>query len=255
MTRILTYLLLTIVAAGCSESDFEYVVEKAQFVTNTADDIYCSNELALIRADSSAVFINPNNFEGKRIVEYLDSIFGDKYCDLRTECWLPLDIVNRSFTDSLWAFPLKIKNHKICEDRFCGYKNYMEVLFNTNHQILFEGEYIQMNEVETKVLDYYAYADSTLHVEPRKTYLHVEWDSDVKLDSLSKLYMNVVDGYLMSVDKYCQGRFTLKVCDLDNSQMDTLQQEFPFNLEFPLYSFVVPPPPSPLPVDTNEITF
>ena len=234
MRLFILCIVLSIVADGCGNDDFEYV-EGTQFVTNAAEDIYCSNELALIRADSSAVFVNPNDFEDKWIVTYMDSLFGEEYCDMRTECWLPLDMVGRTFTDSINAFPLKIRNQKMCETRYCGYKNFMKVLFNANHQVLFEGEYLQLEEVTERVPLYYAYADSVLNVEPSKTIIEIHWDMNVNLDSLANLYMNVVDGYILAADQYSMKRFNNKICSLSQLQLDTCKIEFPFRLQFPIY--------------------
>ena len=244
MNRLYTYLTLLIfasaVAVGCGGDNFEYE-EKVQFVTNTANEIYCPNELALIRADSSAIFVNPNDFEDKWIVTYMDSLFGEEFCDMRTECWLPLDMVERTFTDSINAFPLKIRNQKMCDTRYCGFKNFMEILFNANHQVLFEGEYLQMEEVTKRVLLYYAYADSVLNVAPSKTIIEIQWDMNVNLDSLANLYINVVDGYILAADQYSLKRFNGNICNLNQKQLDTCKTEFPFRLQFPIYFEVVPP--------------
>jgi hypothetical protein len=244
MNKLLPYRILLIVAlvfVGCGEDDFEYA-KKVEFVAIAANDTHCPNELALIRADSGSIFVNPNNFKDKWIITYMDSLFGEEYCDMRTKCWLPLNMANRTFTDSINAFPLKIQNQKMCKIRYCGYKNFITILFNTNHQVLFEGEYLQMDDLTKRVPLYYAYSDSVLNVKPSKIIIEIRWDMNVNLDTLANLFINVMDGYILAADQYALQRFNGKICNLNQKQLDSCKIEFPFSLQFPTY---LPPPELP----------
>ena len=235
----LLLILFIAVFIGCS---FEEERDPNAFNPHYLETVpYCFNQLELIDSDTNAIYINPLDFKGKNIVSYLDSTFGDDYCDVITECFLPMDIPNKKLLSFPDMFSLKMELHKTCGVHHCGFKNYMEVLINANHQILFEGEYIHMDEVTGKVPLYYSYADTVLNVKPSRTIMTIQWDKEVNHDTLGLLFMNVVDGYFLAVDNYSMNRFNSKVCELSKSKMDTIKMEFPFRLQFPFYEEVPVP--------------
>jgi len=250
MKNLLTYLILLIVAAGCgSETDDVLVEEDVQIESK-----YCKNQLELISAGDGFFSLEKELLLEQNFMQVLDSIIGEEYCELTVDMGIKYDLESKKFNSGPSTIPIKVKFDKTCSDivRGCGYYNYMEVLYNSNYQILFEGEYTQMEELKKRIPQFFADIDSNYHEEPRKIFMTIHWDSGVELDSLSNLFGNVIDGYFETVSQYSLRRFDNSICNLSKTQFDTLKLEFPFNLKIPSYELVSPPVPlPPLPSRTN----
>lgn len=142
------------------------------------------------------------------------------------------------------SIPLTVKVYKQCVEGWgCGLHNYIEVHYNSNHQILLEGEYIQKEELDSMIPKYYNDNQTLYDLVPRKTFISIQWDLSVEEDSLSSLFGAIIDGYFKSANLYSLNRYKTDICNLTNDQLDSLKKDFPFNLELPSYELVIPPVP------------
>ncbi|MCB9334937.1 MAG: hypothetical protein H6586_02235 [Flavobacteriales bacterium] len=255
MKNLLIILIVLIASGGCSDSGDIKAVDVKKL-----DSKYCTNQIELLSPYGEFVDLDFKfHTKGENTIEKIFIKLGDEFCDFRVDLGVPFNVETIKFGASNSSIPLNVKIYKQCnEDWGCSLHNYIEVLYNSNHQILLEGEYIQKEELDSMIPKYYNDNEILYDLSPRKTFISIQWDLSVEEDSLSSLFGAIIDGYLKSADIYTLKRYKTDICNLTNDQLDSLKIDFPFNLELPSYELVVPPvqaQPNAIPEKSDLLNF
>lgn len=233
-------ILLALFFISCNDEKTKTVVEsKAENPLGL-----CDNEIELLRseADEEIIF----DFEqcmdcmrdtgGCNMFDFIEQQKSIDLCDLNLNFSSVFELGNN---DTIKTNLYAVKN---CYDNYCALPMIEEVLINSNHQILVEGEYISskgnLKYDLAKKLDYDCQEYGNL--KNGKLFYLLQWDEGVDVSFKKYVFKSIIQAYLIRANKLSQNNFKSDLCALNKVKLDSIKDEFSFNLLLQTCVYVVP---------------
>ena len=182
MKKFFIILIVLIAAFGCKDSE-----EKTKLK-------YCENQLKLISAPINLKEISFNfNQTGKECIKEVETKLGVDICDSMTLFGIPFDIETVKLNKTKNSIALLVRTYKECEVfPQCLLHNYFEILYNSNHQLLIEGEFSSKKDIKNLIPKFYAENNDSFDIKPNRSSLFIQWDNKVNKDSLSSIFQYII---------------------------------------------------------------
>ena len=210
---------------------------------------YCSNQITILTGSAQKTVNYNLDFSKEELYNsfatQLDTNICNSFCAFNTNITI----------DSNMTVPIEFITHRICpEDTFSNYPQAcvllqsIELLINANHQILFEGEIVDVDSLELKIK--YLTFNRFFEEGNRNVIFYVVWNKNVGSNFRRTTIKKVIDGYLHAMDLIANKRYSKKVCELNFTEMKELKTHR--KLKFCLRDYLPPPPPILLDLDHED---
>lgn len=216
-------LYLTLFFAACSSNQVDDKLNESK---------YCENEISFFSITDSfqSIKIDYNDLSDS----VLNSIENKLQIDL---CWKKVDFG----LELTQMEPVKVQLLKECDDgiircliRFPEVK----VLLNHKGQLMIENNVIPIDSTKFWIHKNFPNSDDFDLEE-----ILIIWTTETPKDSIEKAFVNIIDGYLLNYEELSLKSFSKNICDLTESQVDSLKNILPFNVRLGMGRLIIPPPP------------
>jgi len=209
---------------------------------NSKTSKYCENEIRLFSIQDSMKSIAITYSQES------DSIISSIQQELQIDlCW---KMVHFGLEISKTA-PVKVQLLKECFDGVIRcFRSFPEVsiLLNQSGKLMIENNTIAIDSVK-----FWIYHNFPNEEQYDLEEISIKWTAETPKDSIEKTLINIVDGYLLKYEELSENLFSEAVCDLRESQVDSLSNIFPFKVRLGTGNISVPPPPPPPPVPREKL--
>ena len=208
MNRIYGVLIFTLVVTSCNRKLNQHDLTESE---------YCANEINLFSIPDSMSSIDFDyNLSKDSIVEIIQNEFEEDICNEVVYFGLQFD------------YPIKVKFLKECFNHTVCFRIHSAVNISINPRgyLRLNSEIIPIDSLKSWIGSNYPSDEPYKHQE-----VSIKWSERVPTDSLKKVFSNIVDGYLLNYEVLAHKLYSKSICDLSNSQVDSLKIELPFNLK------------------------
>ena len=222
---ILKYSLLYLILffAACSSNQANEKLKESKYCENQISFYSIKDSLQSIKIDYNDV---PDSI--------LNSIENKLQMNL---CWKKVDF-GLELTNTE---PVKVQLLKECDDGIIRcFRKYPEVrvLLNQKGLLMIETDIIPIDSMKFWIQKNFPNSDDFDLEE-----ISIEWTTETPKDSIEKAFVNIIDGYLLNYEELSQKSFSKNICDLTESQVDSLKNILPLKIRLGMGRSIVPPPP------------
>ena len=215
-------LILILVSGACSLNQSD---EK------TKGSKYCKNEIRLFSVPDSIQSIAIDYHDDTDSI--MNFIENKLQIDL---CWnmvtFGLELTNME--------PVKVQLLKECDDGIIRcFRRFPEVMIFLNQEgrLMIGGDIIPIDSVK-----FWIKVNFPNKEEFDLEEVSIKWLTETPKDSIEKTLMNIIDGYMLNYEEVSQRTFLKGICELSESQVDSLKNILPFKVRSGMGRFIPPPP-------------
>lgn len=210
--------------------------------TEEIEEKYCSNEIRLFSIpDSLNTELIPFSIKTDSIFELINSAYEI------APCWFfnyfEFELHNNM---SIYSY-----QQKKCYDSYspiCFPSTQTHVSINSEGNIIFERNQFKIDSIKDWFKDVWLLNNENHHINENGIYeeIQIKCKEDTPKDSLVKVFENIIDGFLFKYEELSKSRYAKEICDLTNSEIDSLKSIFPIRIKLVIIKgSSVPPPKKP----------
>lgn len=223
MKKILFISIIVLLIWGCNNTNNKTVENSSRF---------CENELDLLCSfDTLPTYYGDLKTINTDIEQKVSELFkGDICCqDLTFN-------VYHNF-NSIDTIKISLNYYYNCDNCpvFIRARNVCVILQNSRGQILFEGEIIPIDSLDTELFNYYSKIGTQDFFPDSydKANISLQWDLNVTDDDF-RIYINqIIQGYLNFVNQFCLKTYNKEICELNQVELKNLGKIIPLKIEIP----------------------
>jgi len=186
---------------------------------------YCNNKLKLITAENIPnINLNLNNSKIYSIKQ-IENAFKNNICNKKLYYTIPYNLKSKKILIGKNSIHLKLKIYKHCKTFYSGWNNNMLIYVNNDVKLAIDKNIIPKDSLSKYITQYY------LNNKQNTIGILLQWDEQVKADTLTYYVSKIIDGYLDAAQKFSFRKFNKDICTLTEKEIQILKSDFPFDFE------------------------
>lgn len=238
---IATFILSIGILASCDNKQANNTNKQDR----SKDTLLCKNKLLLISGTDNIPCIELN-FENSwdSCINQIENAFDFDLCDKVVYYTVPFNFTTSNIEISEHSTNIKFRYYKHCNDHKLDNIHMLTVLINRDSQIMINGELLQNTDqasIDNIVCNYYLFEDNKQIRRQENSYIALMWDAKSNKKELSNLILKITNAYLYTVETYTNSTFQKSICELSNTEIKTVMNSLPFELQPSNHLFEEPP--------------